>query len=51
VTAYNLAVEVVLFHHNRVDALGILEGEETKTSGTASSGVAHDSALADLAEL
>jgi hypothetical protein len=41
----------VLLDHNDVDALGVLEGEEAETTRTSSSGVAHNGALANLAEL
>jgi hypothetical protein len=50
-STYDFAVEVVLLHHDCVDALGIFEREEAETSGAAGGRVAHDGALANLAEL
>lgn len=41
----------MLLHHDDVDALWILEGEEAEASRTACGGVSHDSAFADFAEL
>jgi hypothetical protein len=32
---YDLAIEVVLLHHDGVDALGVAEGEETEASRAA----------------
>jgi hypothetical protein len=48
---YNFPIEVVLFNHDSVDTFGIPEGKEAETARTASRGVAHDGAFADLAKL
>jgi hypothetical protein len=48
---YNFAVEIVLLHHDDVDALGVTEGEEAETSRATGSRVTHDSAFAHFAEL
>ena len=48
---YNLPIEVVLFDHDSVDTFRIPEGKEAEPTRTASRGVAHDGAFADLAKL
>lgn len=48
---YDLAIEVVLLYHDGVDAFGVSEGKEAKTSRTAGRRVAHDGTFADFTEL
>lgn len=51
VQTYDLAVQVVLLHHDSVDALWVLEGEETETARAPACAVAHDRAFYDFAKL
>jgi hypothetical protein len=48
---HDLAVQVVLLHHDDVDGLGVLEGEEAEAAGAAGGAVAHNGAFHHLAEL
>lgn len=48
---HNLAIEKVLFDHHNVDCLGILECEETKSSGSSCAAVSHNSAFNNFTEL
>jgi len=48
---YDFAIEIVLADHDRVDSFGVNKVEERETSRSASKVVAHDSTVADLAEL
>lgn len=41
----------MLLHHDHVDNLRVLEGEETESTRAASGAVAHDCAFCDFAEL
>jgi hypothetical protein len=47
----DFAVKIVFFDHNNVDCLGVLEGEEAKTTRPAGCAVAHNGAFHHLAEL
>jgi hypothetical protein len=48
---YDLTVEVMLLYHDDVDALGVLEGEETEAAGATGGRVTHYGAFADFTEL
>lgn len=41
----------MLFHHDDIDSLRVLERKETKTTGTTSGTITHDRTLSNLAKL
>lgn len=48
---YDFTVEEVLFDHDNVDSLGVLEGEEPEASGATGVTITHHGALDNLSEL
>lgn len=49
--SYQLAVERVFLHHNRVDSLRIPEGQETEATRATSLSITHHGALDHFAKL
>lgn len=49
--AHDFAVEEVLFHHDDVDSLRVLEREEAESARSTCGAIAHDCAFEDLSEL
>lgn len=49
--SYNLAIKIMLLHHDSVHSLRVTESQEAKTTRAACGAVPHYSALLDLSEL
>jgi hypothetical protein len=48
---YYFTIQVMLFNHHSIHGLGVLEGEEAKSSRTTSGTITHYSAFLNLTKL